>query len=795
MSVVIPASIYRNKQKALSRYKSKEKERLGLRVEKRDLIVGLMGLILGQAVLLEGVAPFGVAFLTVFANTSPQSLMMIGLGVGIGSVLARGWLGLGVVVAAFLGIYIIRLWKEKELNDVYKGLIVSGMVLGFHLLRYFLHLGDFYHLLMGTLEPMLILCLSWLFAEGLTQIFSGEAIRLARINVLAILFITAGVIIGFPPIELMGVQITGVAIQTILLVVALAGGMTHATVMGMFLGVALTLTGYYDPVVIGLYGFIGLTAGFFREYGRITVVLGMFLATLLFAGLEMMQIEMSVLMACLVASGIFFVVPGSFITNLRRYLPGTGELLIQEANYQKELEQRFTERLGEFSKLFSELATTFNEVSAAEEVEEDDLGHFLYIFSNRVCKGCDFENYCWDKQFYQTYTQMLKLLSVLENRGQATSEDFIRLLKGHCRNLGRLKDSVDGSLEIYEVHRHWEKKLRNQQRIVGEQLAEVSRIIDGFSRELDLSSTKKEDLERVLKIRLEEAGLKIVQCWLSGEAGDGQLNVSLTKERCLGEGECRRVFKVINQMVQQPMSNYERSCGLETGQGLCHLKFCPAQRFKIDVGFINQPQQSETVSGDTLAYQHLKSGKFMTILSDGMGTGEDAARESRTASRLVQKIIRAGFDHDLAARTVNTALLSRSTDECFATVDLSFVDLFNGEIEFIKIGAAASFIKRGSEVNLVRGSSLPVGIMDTVEPMSFKRRLESGDFVIMLSDGILDAIHTTNQEDWMARLLRKCSFQTADDLAKYIYDQVIAYGIPEDDMTVVVLKLEEERLH
>ncbi|MCK4258545.1 MAG: stage II sporulation protein E [Halanaerobiales bacterium] len=792
MSVVIPVSFYRNKH--ASRKEKRIQGRGKIKLKAYDFLMAFLGFIMGQAVLVEGLSPFGVGFLAIFVDADYHRFILIGIGVGIGSLIARGWIGLGVTLAGILGIYIIRLWRGKVKYDAQKGIIIASMVLGFYLLKYLLTKGDIYQLLMGILEPLLILCVSWLFAEGLTELVSGERFKLTRTNVLAMLFLISGMIIGLPRILIFGVRLDYVVIQIILMSIATAGGMNHSTVLGMFLGLALALTGFYDPVMIGLYGVIGMIGGFFREYGRLAVILGMILANLIFSGLGIVKTPVEYIFLESIVSGvIFLMIPISVITNLRKYLPSTGEFLICEEDYQQEIQQQFLERLEEFSQVFRELSVTFKEVSASEEVEEDDLSYFLYIISNRVCKGCSYESYCWDQHFYQTYSQIFKLLSVLESQGKAKGEDFIRFLKGHCRNLNRLKNSIDGSLELYELHRYWNKKLKSNQTIVADQLEEIGQIIEGFSNELNLVSAKKEDMERLLKSRLEENGLRIAQCHFTGKIGEEQLNISITKEHCSGTCECRRIFQTINQMIQQPMTNYERVCGLETSQSLCYLKFCPARKYKIEVGYCNEPQAGQEISGDTIVYQYLKSGKFMLVLSDGMGIGEEASKESRSAVHLVQKIIRAGFNHDLAVRTVNAALLSRSTDESFATMDLSLIDLFNGEIELIKIGAAASFIKRGYEVNLVQGSSLPVGILQNVEPSSFKRRLQTEDFVILMTDGILDAVNTANKEEWMVRVLRQCSFERPEDMAKYIYSQAVGNGIPKDDMTVVVLKLEEEK--
>lgn len=96
---------------------------------------------------------------------------------------------------------------------------------------------------------------------------------------------------------------------------------------------------------------------------------------------------------------------------------------------------------------------------------------------------------------------------------------------------------------------------------------------------------------------------------------------------------------------------------------------------------------------------------------------------------------------------------------------------------------------------MIRGGSLPAGILQNVEPANTKRRLLPGDFVVMMTDGILDAVNTVNKEEWMVRLLRQCAFDLPEDLARFIFCEAKGNGAVQDDMTVVVMKLEEERLH
>ena len=45
-------------------------------------------------------------------------------------------------------------------------------------------------------------------------------------------------------------------------------------------------------------------------------------------------------------------------------------------------------------------------------------------------------------------------------------------------------------------------------------------------------------------------------------------------------------------------------------------------------------------------------------------------------------------------------------DEKFTTLDMNSIDLYTGEIEFIKVGASMSFIKRGNEIEVINSSNI-----------------------------------------------------------------------------------------
>jgi len=141
---------------------------------------------------------------------------------------------------------------------------------------------------------------------------------------------------------------------------------------------------------------------------------------------------------------------------------------------------------------------------------------------------------------------------------------------------------------------------------------------------------------------------------------------------------------------------------------------------------------------------------------------------------------------------INSILLLKSSDESFSTVDLSVIDLYNGEVEFVKVGAVPTFIKRSDRVEVVRSASLPAGILSNIELELIHKKLGSGDFIIMMTDGVYDLFKGDEGNDkflqeYIDEVRSLNPQQIADRILEKAYES--CEGKPPDDMLVVVAKV------
>ena len=122
------------------------------------------------------------------------------------------------------------------------------------------------------------------------------------------------------------------------------------------------------------------------------------------------------------------------------------------------------------------------------------------------------------------------------------------------------------------------------------------------------------------------------------------------------------------------------------------------------------------------------------------------------------------------------------------------VDLYSGQLEMIKIGGAATFIKRGKEVEMICDGTLPAGADVHIEVESVKKQLRNGDFLVMVTDGVIEYLHVRNPKETLADIIGAVQTDNAGVLAEKILEQVLVYtgGHAMDDMTVLVTGIWEK---
>ena len=120
---------------------------------------------------------------------------------------------------------------------------------------------------------------------------------------------------------------------------------------------------------------------------------------------------------------------------------------------------------------------------------------------------------------------------------------------------------------------------------------------------------------------------------------------------------------------------------------------------------------------------------------------------------LREQFLEAGFSKETAVRMINSALILRSDAQVFSTIDIASLDLYTGVCDFLKVGASTTFIRRENWVETISSTSLPAGVFHNMEPDCTGKKLYDGDMVIMVTDGVMDALPAAHQESLMKDII------------------------------------------
>jgi stage II sporulation protein E len=145
------------------------------------------------------------------------------------------------------------------------------------------------------------------------------------------------------------------------------------------------------------------------------------------------------------------------------------------------------------------------------------------------------------------------------------------------------------------------------------------------------------------------------------------------------------------------------------GDDICGFRLyqCPHYRW---TRLAQAGKDAAGCSGDNYDFIQLKGGKIAAVLSDGMGSGEEAARQSKSVTVLLRRMLgRYGYRGVHKDHEFRTGL--EDPGESFATMDISIIDLYGGQAGFIKIAAQPTYLIRGGRIRSFRTNSLPVGIL------------------------------------------------------------------------------------
>ena len=447
---------------------------------------------------------------------------------------------------------------------------------------------------------------------------------------------------------------------------------------------------------------------------------------------------------------------------------------------------KFADSLVHLSKTFLTLEE-YKGTFSKDEVEE-----MFRKVTNKVCENCEKREWCLGENRVYTYQTLCEILCTVEEYGAELNVELKRSLQKRCIKAPRF---LRETLETYENAKKimmWSNKIVQNREGYARQLNRFAKILQHTTRELDAGIFEDEHLEKRLKTQLKKGGARMLSS-VFYMTSQGKYEVHLTVKSMKGHViATKELAALVGTCTGRTMTPQLGERPL-VGEEYCTVACVESARYHTLQGVAKIGKGCEKISGDTFLMTDLPEGKKGIALSDGMGSGEEAFRESKMVVEMLEELLEAGFPVTMAVQLMNTALVIAREEVRFSTIDASLFDLYNGTCEFVKAGASTTFIKRKDKVETINSATLPVGVIRELELEPVEKKLESGDFVIMVTDGVLDSLPVGEQDSLMSKFIQDADIVNPKELAHHILEQVLEWTqeVPVDDMTVLAIGIWE----
>lgn len=781
-------------EKIFIKNKNKNKHKLNLTKEKFTLLLSILGFFIGRISIFHMLNPIAIGYLgCLIFESFAFNIAIIFTCLGFFSKLDNSYISKYMICLSLI-FFIHNFFKniKNKHKLLYKASLVSLSIFISGLIVSFIHGFTTYYLILSILESFLTFCMCLILSKGIFFLTKDNKRILTNEEIISLSILIGSIISGSSDVFISNISFTHFFVILLLLFVSYIYGGTISGVVSILCSFLLVISGTFSSDLMVIFSISSILSGLIRNKGKIlTVSIFIFSIYLFSLILNINLIDNILLFSILGSSTLFLTIP----CKIKASLQFNNDFNEESATYTKQIKILTSNKLNTYASSFEKLSKTFYNLSDKKNnLDQQDITNLIDEVATKVCNKCDLKKFCWEKNFYSTYQTIFSILNTYEKNGQVEQNNISQDFINNCINISQFIDVLNRTFEIYKLNLMWKNKVIESRELVGQQLTGISNIIYELSLGISKDVSFNESLGAKIKCELESNGIPTKNVIMT-ESKKGRLELLLKVEPCYIPNKCSKtIIPLVNEILGKKMCRncYECVITKENNESICSISLIEEQKFRITTSVVTTHKEGSKESGDSHSFLNLLDGNYLLALSDGMGSGIRAKEESKATIELLEDFMLAGFSKDLAINMINSVLFLKSSKETFATLDMCTIDLYTGFCEFIKIGAVSTFILHKGNVEIIKSSSLPVGILNNVEPEIRRKKLSSNDIIVMVTDGVIDSKNNIiNKDSWVVNLLLKNTSKNPEEIANKIFEQTKEnYNQKlKDDVTIIVARI------
>lgn len=753
----------------------------------KNIIFVLISLVLSSQNFISEFFPFSFVMLGVACVFNvPLILILVSsvIGIGISNIgsealfMLLGFFVLFSLITALLNIEGI----SKRYSVFIKFMISSVLVM---LVTNFIK-GILFSAILSSLSNLVILAiLYFVFVSGMYILTNlGKGYIYSTEENIAMIVVVALSLTVLKNVNILGFSLLNIILMTLILIYGWKNGAIIGATAGFVVGFCMTgITTVSMSFIVAL-AFSGFISGILRKLGKVSVIVGFVLGNIYISYYANGLSELTVLMSeMLIASVSLLFMPKALEVKLDK-LFNQNRTLEEPYNNILDTTADVKEKIGAVSEVFDNLAdiTIENTPESAKETR-DVLKRYILNYVDNKCIGCNNKNECIEKE------NLDLTIDYLATKLEYNEDIEKRMLKFDCDHSDEIIDDIYDVYNSMKLMRIIKQKENENSVKLSNQYKEVSKILSNIAKNIKSNSIVKEKSQSKLRDELKFYGYTIYEDNFKREGKnieyvfvtDILTDIAIQKEQ---------IIEIASDILEQSMTIKLILNSSKNEKSKIKLVSIPA--YEVKVGISSSTKTGENVSGDSYLSMELQDLKQMTIISDGAGSGEVAAKGSSTVINMLEKLLSGGFSEDKAIEIINSVVKLKGNDDIFSTLDAIIINLKTAEAEFIKVGAAPTYILEDGKITTINKTNVPIGILKDTDYVPLCKKLKDKDIIVQISDGVVaDTININCNyiTEYLQTVdVEKSAKNIADDINKLVLLE--NKNDLKDDVTIIVSKIE-----
>ena len=661
------------------------------------------------------------------------------------------------------------------INSFLSMLIISGAIMfatGFELETFITIIYESVLCCVGT----------YIFVQGTSLMFGEKSFARFTTKEFMITLLSVGfLLMPFYKYTVLSFSFVGVIFSFIILLLGRLKSGNGGTLAGVCVGICVGLSGEASFLPAG-YALSGLLCGELSRRNKYFSAVG-FVSCIAVCALIDSSLKAYLAVAeGVVAAAVFLLLPDGFFSFLSEKVNLPVPVYIKSDN-----SRVLTRRLAEASQAITELSDCVDTVQRTLAPQhERELRLAVRSAWNKVCDSCDLKGSCPDEVRRPSEETIDRIARALSDRASLGETHFPKNFSEACYCFDEMKQKISLRYMSYVASLGAQGKVDQMQSLMSDQFKSMADILRDIACEFDEDLNLNAEASDICAEEAKESGLTVLGCE-SYLDKFGRISVELKASTPRDNFNITRFTDALSMAtgaaLDIPDIDYDGS--------ECLMKFRQKMIYNVEIGACGRSADDIKVCGDYYRSFRDENGRHITVLSDGMGTGSRAAVDSAMAAEIFSKLVKSGLSFDCALPIANSALLVKSSDESLATLDVVCIDLYTGRTDFMKAGAAATFIRHRDSVASLEQASLPIGILREIEFSKATAKPEDGDIILMISDGILGDCN-----GWITQELKLWDIKRSPrELAELIVNSACErkLGKQRDDMTAIAIYIRESK--